>query len=338
MKRIFFSLFVGLTMFSIVNAQTIDLSTDPENPTSILPNTNVHFQTFQLNPQSNQALPNPAGMREYFNQNYYFSFVMPENLDVNVFMQFPESLDAEMIAYAYSSGVYLPMDMSYMTSSPSMFTINQLEIESGTTVVVRLVFSEDATGETIQLALKKQEAVVEPKAILVDNGVYTPQELVEDILVTGCLQAFNVTYNGDPLSIGYFMGNVGSSGFDEGIILSSGYATDAEGPDISTSTGSTTTGGSDSDLAALNPGFTINDAAVLEFDFIPASDELVFDFIFGSEEFHEFANSSYNDVFGFFLSGPGITGPYSNNAINIALLPNGDPVTIDDTYLSLIHI
>ena len=78
-------------------------------------------------------------------------------------------------------------------------------------------------------------------------------------------------------------------------------------------------------------GFTgptlINDVAVLEFDFIPNSDELSFDFIFGSEEYFGFENTVYNDVFGFFLSGPGITGPYSsptafpNGSVNLAVVP-----------------
>jgi gliding motility-associated-like protein len=173
---------------------------------------------------------------------------------------------------------------------------------------------------------------MQTKAINVDINAYTPQQLVEDILVTGCLQAFNVTYNGDPISIGYFSGNVGLSGFDEGIVLTSGSALKAAGPDDQTSAGEMSSGGSDPDLSLLNTGYPTNDAAVLEFDFIPASDTIQFEYIFGSEEFPEFANSSFNDVFGFFLSGPGISGPYSNNSINIAELPNGDPVTIDNVF------
>ena len=42
-------------------------------------------------------------------------------------------------------------------------------------------------------------------------------------------------------------------------------------------------------------------------------------------------NTTYNDVFGFFISGPGITGPYSapagfpNGSVNIATVPNSNP-------------
>ena len=51
----------------------------------------------------------------------------------------------------------------------------------------------------------------------------------------------------------------------------------------------------------------------------------------GSQEYFAYENTQYNDVFGFFLSGPGISGPYSapaihpNGAINLAIIPNSNP-------------
>tara|TARA_B110000027_G_C16108017_1_gene296258 strand:+ start:15 stop:1502 length:1488 start_codon:yes stop_codon:yes gene_type:complete len=73
------------------------------------------------------------------------------------------------------------------------------------------------------------------------------------------------------------------------------------------------------------------DVALLEFDFIPNSDSLTFNYIFGSNEYLTWVNSEYNDVFGFFISGPGIVGPYSapagfpNGSLNIATVPNSNP-------------
>ena len=78
--------------------------------------------------------------------------------------------------------------------------------------------------------------------------------------------------------------------------------------------------GGDADLDQL-AGVSTYDAAVLEFDFIPASDTLTFDYVFGSEEYNEYVCGTVNDAFGFFLSGPGIAGPYTNGAENIALVP-----------------
>ena len=71
---------------------------------------------------------------------------------------------------------------------------------------------------------------------------------------------------------------------------------------------------------------TIDNKTIIEFDFIPNGNNLQFKFVFASEEYPEFVNSSFNDVFGFFLSGQGITGPYlSGTAANIAVIPGSTP-------------
>ena len=156
-------------------------------------------------------------------------------------------------------------------------------------------------------------------------------DLVSDTLINGCTSSSNVTVNSSG-SYGYFNAGSSSFPFESGLILASGDISNAEGPNSSGSDGSSTGSGSDPDLEAIASGYSIHDATVVEFDFVPASDTIRFNYIFGSEEFPEYANSSFNDVFGFFLSGPGITGPYSDGAINIAILPNDQPVTIDNVH------
>ncbi len=155
-------------------------------------------------------------------------------------------------------------------------------------------------------------------------------DLVTDTLINGCTTASNVTVNSG--AYGYFSKANSSFPFESGIILATGPISNAQGPNTSTSHGGVLNSGSDPDLQALIPSHSINDATVLEFDFIPASDTVRFNYIFGSEEFPEYANTNFNDVFGFFLSGPGINGPYSNDAVNIAILPNDMPVTIDNVH------
>tara|TARA_B100001093_G_scaffold519759_1_gene610306 strand:+ start:4372 stop:6717 length:2346 start_codon:yes stop_codon:yes gene_type:complete len=72
---------------------------------------------------------------------------------------------------------------------------------------------------------------------------------------------------------------------------------------------------------------SLHNTVIVEFDFEPISDQISFEYIFTSSEFDDssdigFSCSQYNDIFGFFLSGPGINGPFENQAINIALVPD----------------
>lgn len=166
------------------------------------------------------------------------------------------------------------------------------------------------------------------RAQIVIDQTLTPEQLVQDVLLGSGVQVSNITFNGLPGTTlteqaGSFNGVNCNVGIDSGILLATGSVLNAEGPNDA---GASTTGGgmfgqSDPDLVAIGSNATINDAAVLEFDFIPIGDSIQFDFVFGSDEYLEFVNSSFNDVFGFFLSGPNINGPYSNNSINIALIP-----------------
>lgn len=173
--------------------------------------------------------------------------------------------------------------------------------------------------------------------IQVETNRYTPQRLVEDVLInSNCTEISNISFNGTPNQIGYFSDGMSSIDMTDGIILSTGDVRDASGPNLSsrTSTDFSTDGIlGDADLAQvasvdLND---IKDVAILEFDFTAISDEVEFTFVFASEEYCEFAGptSVFNDVFGFFLSGPGINGPYENSAVNLALNPeNSAPITV----------
>jgi hypothetical protein len=86
----------------------------------------------------------------------------------------------------------------------------------------------------------------------------------------------------------------------------------------------------DTDVEMLSGGYSTTRCALLEFDVQVDADALAFDFVFGSKEYASYTCSNFNDTFGFFISGPGIVGPYSNNAINIATIPGTDtPIAIN---------
>ena len=172
------------------------------------------------------------------------------------------------------------------------------------------------------------------RAQLVIDNTQTPQQLVQNVLLGTGVTATNVTFTGQSTQIARFTATGTNLGLTSGVILATGPCTQAVGPNISGSTGldvgppsfPSPAADSDPQLDAIiqvgSPGIYTNDAAVLEFDFVPTSDTVKFRYVFGSEEYPEFVGS-INDVFAFFLSGPG----YANT--NIALIPGTNtPISI----------
>jgi gliding motility-associated-like protein len=158
---------------------------------------------------------------------------------------------------------------------------------------------------------------------------FTPTNLIENIFLGDGVEVLNISYTGDNSAVGYFKLGLQDIGIYEGIVMSTGFvSTIPVSNNVSAGTTGNTSGGADADLTviAANPTF---DAAIYTIDFIPSADTLQFKYVFGSEEYPTFVCTQYNDAFGFFLSGPGITGPYQNMAQNIALIPNSTtPVSI----------
>ncbi len=169
-----------------------------------------------------------------------------------------------------------------------------------------------------------------PLAVLVTNVNSDVTGLIEDVLFPGsCYTISNVVYDGQPDQVGNFSSGTTSISLEEGVILSSGNINDAPGPNSSSSTSTSFgTSATDADMSGLAGGGALFDYVAIEFDIAPSSDVIAFDFVFANEEYCEFSSSpTYNDVFACFLSGPGITGPYANSSINMALLPTGDHVS-----------
>ena len=179
--------------------------------------------------------------------------------------------------------------------------------------------------------------------IEVDNSApfNTAISLVDNILLGGGVSSTNHSFMGDAIQIGFFNALNTNLNMDSGIVISTGDI-NALDPNFSGFINMPINNVSDPDLlnvansvpGLIGQSFSVSgifDVALLEFDFIPNSDSLTFDYIFGSNEYLTWVNSQYNDVFGFFISGPGITGPYSapagfpNGSINIANVPNSNP-------------
>ncbi len=135
-----------------------------------------------------------------------------------------------------------------------------------------------------------------------------------------------------------FSTTVSSLGIADGILLTTGRAVSApggpggyttwglNGPADSMASYSNAMPG-DTGISALMGGALSFDACALEFDVVPSYDTLLFDYVFGSEEYTYYSCSPFNDAFAFYISGPGIIG-----VKNIALIPGTSiPVAINST-------
>lgn len=165
----------------------------------------------------------------------------------------------------------------------------------------------------------------------------TVEEYVQNILLGEGVTATNITYTGGISQLGFLENGSSVFSVDAGLMLNTDnamcadFCTDCLGD------------GNDPDLLSvansvpplIGQSFSVssvNDLCVIEFDFEAGGDSISFNYVFGSDEYLTWVNSSYNDIFAFFLSGPGISGPFAapagfpDGAINIAQVPDSDPL------------
>jgi gliding motility-associated-like protein len=156
------------------------------------------------------------------------------------------------------------------------------------------------------------------------NDNFTAQQLVENVLInSSCATVSNISVSGfdfgDGKSYGRFSGNGSTFPFQDGIILSTGKAISAKGPNASTLSEGPTSWLGDSDLeSALSIGNSSINATVLEFDFLPLGDKISFDYIFSSEQYLSNPSAgqcSYTDGFVFLLKEANPSNAYQNLAV-----------------------
>ncbi len=164
--------------------------------------------------------------------------------------------------------------------------------------------------------------------------VFSPESLIENVFLGEGVEVTEITFGGSNQAVGFFNNGTDNIGLESGIVMSTGNVNliTSNAPTFANSAPPGALG-NDVDLRQI-AGTGVQDVVSYTIKFIPTSDTLRFRFVFASEEYPGFTCTAYNDVFGFFISGPGITGPFSNNSKNIALVP--DP--IDPTGLTFTDV
>ena len=154
----------------------------------------------------------------------------------------------------------------------------------------------------------------------------TATALAERLLGDG-VQISNVKLKASNVSAGYFDNAESVIGFNDGIILSSGDIRNVTGANVSEDASHMNLFYGDNDLNSLIPGYFTLDATVLEFDFVAETDVISFQYVFSSEEYNEWVNTPFNDVFGFFLDGVNIAKlPGTDIAVSINSVNGGNPL------------
>ena len=170
-----------------------------------------------------------------------------------------------------------------------------------------------------------------PPPIFTSTTLFTVEELVTDVLIDSeCNQSFNITSStgsdfGSTNGIGYFESNGSSWPFENGLIMTSGDIANAIGPESGVISDGDYDWPGDADLEAYIPGLNAgdtNNASILEFNFVPVSNSISFDFIFAAEEYGTF-QCTFTDAFAFLLTDS------SGNTTNLAIVPGTtDPISV----------
>ncbi len=298
---------------------------DPCGAFSLTVNANCVFTQYSAMSATNTiSVPNPTCGFNYAGGDIWFSAIVPPSGLLAVQLGPQMMIDAGIALYSGANCntlTQITCDEPWSGMPGTQYVGSSLGL-AGQTVWIRVWEISNDNANTFDIC-----AFEPPPFLEVDTSTYNPTQLVQDILITGCVSATNITYVGENAAIGYFQNGLGSVGFDRGIIMSTGNASDAFGSGTSTLAATSFMTPGDPQLNAIIAPTNTNDAAILEFDFVPSSDTLKFNFVFGSEEYPEYV-PSFNDVFAFFLSGPNPAGG-NYTGQNIALIPGTNtPVSI----------
>ncbi|AYZ11269.1 choice-of-anchor L domain-containing protein [Chryseobacterium arthrosphaerae] len=225
---------------------------------------------------------------------------------------------------------YLPLCLFFTVVSTFLFSQNQP------------VQSRKSVKELPSVQSKKAGSFIDVNSPAYIETTYTIEKMVKDVLISSgtntCLtpnvKNVKITPNHAPDNAnrawGYFHKASTNFPFKDGLLLSTGLARKAGNAFESNTLSDPNGGGSDNDLAQATgvSAASLRDAVLLEFDFVPTTSQIKFNYILASEEYYEGYPCEYADAFAILLR-PTAGGPY----INMAVLPNGaGPVSVTNIH------
>ncbi|MEM6515823.1 MAG: choice-of-anchor L domain-containing protein [Bacteroidota bacterium] len=260
----------------------------------------------------------------------------PENPDLGVLFVEPDSVIVFNASLNFSDSdenfTYL-WDFGDGTTSTDLSASHAYQF-SGMYNVIFTVF-ENNEYECTEVSQNIPIQVLGENVVITDE--YSSVEyLVEEVLLGGqCSQVFNIEYTSgssfaDAESIGYFQNASGLFPFSEGLLLSTGQATSATGPNFSALSDGSAGWVGDSDLDNFL-GIISNNATIIEFDFIALVNEINFEFLMASEEYDGNTGGNFecnfSDAFAFLLTDS------QGNTSNLAVIPETEiPILVTNIH------
>lgn len=164
------------------------------------------------------------------------------------------------------------------------------------------------------------------------NGGGNPNDFIANIFSNTNISISNVVYHGPSGAVSYFSANVQNMPFSSGLLMTTGNANIASGPNNHSEMGIDNHYPGYAPLTSMLGAQTYN-SAVISFNVIPYGDTLRIRYVFGSEEYPEYVCSQFGDGFAIYISGPGIPAggqniarlPHNNKTITINNVNNGNP-------------
>lgn len=132
------------------------------------------------------------------------------------------------------------------------------------------------------------------------GGGATANDLAQSLAGSG-VTVQNVTYTGASAAAGTYSGGAGNVGFD-GIVLSSGIAAQAAGPNSALKRNASNGTPGDADITATI-GVSTFDAASLSFEIVADADSAFFEYVFASDEYPQFVGGPFVDGFVLLVNG-----------------------------------